>query len=316
MNTDNNHSKSNYHHMHRNFIFSKEQLQNNYEKHYKIPHESMTIQTNFNSNIPKKVSLFNLKSLVPEKSRIAHESFTHDIDYYPTTEIGLDITECNLYPGTLGQFIHAFIIFLSFTVLWIKNKRNKKKDKTDKFRDMIKTISSAIIFHVLTSFSSFTMLHKILSNLHYEADLCDWHFGNYFTDTTLGVLIQYCLLKYVERRFHYKSGVYDTINDYTSVNHYSLFSEQLIHWIGISLITKIILVILSLFISLPLTYVFYWSLSWIQHDLRVFLIVCVFPFICFSFNNHFIDEIVKRKEKMQLMDEESNDMGTTEFKSI
>lgn len=113
--------------------------------------------------------------------------------------------DCVLFPGFFGYVVQALLALWCILVLYVKWKRESPQRPGAIFlRDMSKQIVGGMWVHVLNILCALLLVKRSVG----PADECDWYWVNIMADTTLGVFVEYKLLRWSERWFGYKSGVY------------------------------------------------------------------------------------------------------------
>jgi len=130
-------------------------------------------------------------------------SFVHTLTTAPQ--------QCAILSGTFAMFIQGLLFLLSLVVLLVKWKLEVPPRSLPVFlRDSSKQIIGAGVIHCWNLGLAIVFHHHIETNSE-EADECSWYWINIMIDTTLGVGINYCLLRFSEKYLKYDSGKYQDL---------------------------------------------------------------------------------------------------------
>jgi len=178
-----------------------------------------------------------------------------DDDFY----VGADEEQvCQIYSteDAFTGFVQAMLALFALASLWIKRLQEKPQRKfLTWFLDVSKQAFGAFYAHVLNMIISAVIAGNVRGG-HTLDDECAWYAINYVIDTTLGLVITIVFLDRLERLANHfnwvalkNSGVY--------VGREGIFHWmwQMLAWIVILSLVKVIICIFMWIFSAPLAYV-------------------------------------------------------------
>lgn len=157
--------------------------------------------------------------------------------------------DCSLLPGLFGIFVQGILFAVSVGVLVLKKKREEHLDPlgartwTVFMLDSSKQLIGAAWVHVLNLVCATVFGEKM------EGDGCQWYWCNIMVDTTLGVAINFWLLRFFTAFMEnltgstgqFKSGDY---KDEQGKMIYSRYASQLGVWLVCVSVMKLAMVLL------------------------------------------------------------------------
>eukprot|EP00340_Litonotus_pictus_P004998 CAMPEP_0170517020 /NCGR_PEP_ID=MMETSP0209-20121228/3119_1 /TAXON_ID=665100 ORGANISM="Litonotus pictus, Strain P1" /NCGR_SAMPLE_ID=MMETSP0209 /ASSEMBLY_ACC=CAM_ASM_000301 /LENGTH=295 /DNA_ID=CAMNT_0010802153 /DNA_START=407 /DNA_END=1294 /DNA_ORIENTATION=- len=157
--------------------------------------------------------------------------------------------------GNFGYIIQGILGVMSFAVLVYKRfSENPKRTWKVWFFDSSKQLSSAGMAHIMN-----VIIAIFLSEQSDNGDSCVWYFINIFIDSTLGMLICLLFLSILNKLAEannwrsMQSGLYFEfyVKDGKLRNRLkiSMYAYQLLSWLGIVVVSKIILALIQLSIN-------------------------------------------------------------------
>eukprot|EP00400_MALV-I_sp_L67-5_P000723 gene723-131_t len=195
--------------------------------------------------------------------------------------------KCKLIPGATGVFIQALLGCVSVCVLFLKHKLDKNQRTVDVFlRDSSKQIIGGVSIHFMN------MLFAVLFSMRFGGtSACHWYFIQIVTDTTVGVVVIYWLLKWSQKVFGYESGNYH--------DSQSEWVKQLLHYVLIVIGMKIIMGVFQTSLKRPLLGISDIILAPVESNpIHELIVVMIFtPLVMNSFQLITIDIFLRAKEK-------------------
>ena len=165
---------------------------------------------------------------------------------------------CEIYSAedAFTSFVQALLAAFALFSLWIKRMQEKPQRKfLTWFLDVSKQAFGACYAHVLNMVISAIIAGNVRGGQILD-DECAWYAINYIIDTTLGLVITIVFLDWLEKLAHHfnwvalkNSGVY--------VGREGIFHWmwQMVAWISILTLVKIIICVFMWIFSAPLAYV-------------------------------------------------------------
>mmetsp|Transcript_18976 Transcript_18976/g.40660 ORF Transcript_18976/g.40660 Transcript_18976/m.40660 type:complete len:286 (+) Transcript_18976:262-1119(+) len=177
-----------------------------------------------------------------------------DDDFYAEDEEPV----CQIYSteDAFTSFVQAMLAAFALASLWIKRLQEKPQRKfLTWFLDVSKQAFGACYAHVLNMIISAVIAGNVRGGQTLD-DECAWYAINYVIDTTLGLVITIVFLDWLERlanRFHWtalkNSGVYVGRE---GICHWVW---QMIAWVVILTLVKVIICVFMWVFSSPLAYI-------------------------------------------------------------
>ena len=180
-----------------------------------------------------------------------------DDDFY--SEPVEDEQVCKIFSteDIFTSFVQAMLAAFALASLWVKRLQEKPRRKfLTWFLDVSKQAFGACYAHVLNMIISAIIADNTMGGEHKLEDECAWYAINYIIDTTLGLVITIVFLDWLE-----KLAVYF---DWTSLKNSGVYvgreglmhwAMQLIAWIIILTLVKVIICIIMWLTSTPLAYI-------------------------------------------------------------
>jgi len=166
------------------------------------------------------------------------------------------MAECTVLPGVFGVLVQGLLFLCVCGVLLYKKHREDREGQTRTWNEFVLDSSKQIIgagwIHVLNM-----MCAKLLGGVK-SGDECNWYWVNIMIDTTVGVLVQYLILRGVtwlietncgDAASLYRSGEYRGPNGEFVTECYI---RQLIIWLLVVSSMKLIMVLMIITFDTPL----------------------------------------------------------------
>lgn len=196
----------------------------------------------------------------------------------------------------MTYFIQLLLGTLSLSSLYFKRKWEYPQRQWVVFKyDVSKQIIGMGFAHIIN-----ISIAILINNKYKMADECRWYFLNFFTDTTLGLLLNYIMLKSITTYIRRKEYTELIPGEYLPGNscYNKSFILQMFIWLFIILLSKaLILVLILIPFRQPLNDIGRWILSPVSHNytLELAVIMIVFPLL-FNIMQFWIqDNILKGK---------------------
>lgn len=202
-----------------------------------------------------------------------------DDDFYGEAE---DAQVCQIYSAedTFTSFVQALLAAFALASLWVKRTQEKpQRNFLTWFLDVSKQAFGACYAHVLNMIISAIIAGNAKSGQMLD-DECAWYAINYVIDTTLGLVITIIFLDWLEKLANHfnwvalkNSGVY--------VGREGIFhwAWQMIAWIVILTLVKMIICVFMWLFSAPLAYVGAILFAPLQNNIRfeLLFVMIFFP---------------------------------------
>ena len=145
---------------------------------------------------------------------------------------------CELLQGFYAYLLQILLGVLAFSSLLVKKRfENPQRTWVVWGLDVSKQLLSAVCAHFIAILFSLYLSSK--SKVEYQ---CGWYLISFINDTTLGVLLSYCLLKLIEltakkNSWDHLSNSGNYVDNYNMVNYRSYYLQVGI-WVFIVIISK------------------------------------------------------------------------------
>lgn len=177
-------------------------------------------------------------------------------DYYTEPEEVAPVCQIYSTEDAFTSFVQALLAAFALASLWVKRLQEKPRRKfLTWFLDVSKQAFGACYAHVLNMIISAIIAGNVIGGQTLD-DECAWYAINYVIDTTLGLVITIVFLDWLEKIATYfnwtslkNSGVY--------VGREGLFhwAMQMIAWVIILTLVKVIICVVMWLTSAPLAYI-------------------------------------------------------------
>lgn len=168
--------------------------------------------------------------------------------------------ECTLLPGAYGVLMQGALFLCACGVLVAKKVTEAARRSWWSFGlDSSKQIAGAGWVHGLNMLAAH-QLHSLLT-ADDRCDQCDWYWINIMIDTTLGVVVEYALLRALEARLpsllggeadEFRGGHYYDLVGVEPVFHWRRYAKQMGLWLLVVTLMKASMVLLMLLCRSPL----------------------------------------------------------------
>mmetsp|Transcript_3548 Transcript_3548/g.9067 ORF Transcript_3548/g.9067 Transcript_3548/m.9067 type:complete len:290 (+) Transcript_3548:476-1345(+) len=178
-----------------------------------------------------------------------------DDDFYADN---VDETVCQIYSteDTFTSFVQALLAAFALASLWIKRTQEKPQRKfLTWFLDVSKQAFGACYAHVLNMIIS-AVIAGSAGGTHTLDDECAWYAINYVIDTTLGLVITIVFLDWLERLAnHFNWLALKNSGVYVGKEGIIHWVWQMLAWIIILTLVKMIICVFMYVFATPLAYV-------------------------------------------------------------
>jgi hypothetical protein len=209
-------------------------------------------------------------------------------------------TECKVLPGTTGNLVQVLLFLACCCALFAKFKREHGgRDLCEFLLDSSKQLFGAGLIHVLNLYFA-QRLEK-----HFEAvgDECHWYWVNIVVDCTLGVAVEYlllrCLMIYIAnlcagREKQLETGVYKNEDGKFES---SMYLKQLVFWLLIVTLMKLSMVVIMMLFHSALLGAAKLALAPFAFNatLTLLVVMIITPFIMNTFQFWMVDNLLKKK---------------------
>lgn len=211
--------------------------------------------------------------------------------------------ECSLLPGVFGISVQLALAALVCLVLLLKKKledrsRRTRRTWTSFFLDCSKQLVGAGWVHLLNMASS------MILGMRQTMGQCEWYLVNIFVDDTLGVFVEYLLLRRIIRLLERIVG--DGADEYRSGSYHSFpggefqfsrYMKQLVVWLVVVTLMKVLMLVLVVLLTDPLhrvTDFFLWPLF--RSPVAELLVVMIItPFFLNALQFWVVDNFIQTK---------------------
>lgn len=243
-----------------------------------------------------------------DSSKNMTDSITH------ASSVSQHIEKCDVM-GSVGVMIQFLLASVVLLVL-IYKRRIEKPRRVWKvfFLDVTKQFFSMSTTHFLN-----VLLAVLMSHNSEAGDSCVWYFVTVVIDSSLGTLITCFLLSQTDSLFErfghlrYKSGNYFTLKTSTYKDHVlglrediisvdvdrKAWSVQLAVFLGITVFSKLVIIMIPQKIQDVLQSIGEVFLSWFNFSLaiKLLVVIVIFPSVLTSLQFWVQDNFLKKKEK-------------------
>lgn len=205
--------------------------------------------------------------------------------------------ECALLPGNFGILVQLVLAVVCVATLIFKKSRESHGRTWFVFLlDSSKQLVGFGFAHILNMMSAVALANVMVG------DACDWYWLNIMIDTTLGVFLEYLLLRcftsLLERQLgefasEYRSGEY-----YDTAGHelYKIYAKQLGLWLCCILGMKIIVILILFLFGSPLFSIastILWLVSW-SSQLKLITVMILTPGIMNALQVWLTDNFIQK----------------------
>lgn len=210
------------------------------------------------------------------------------------------MTECVVLPGLYGLFVQGLLFLCCVGVLIFKKFTEGSQRSWFEFGlDSSKQIIGSGWIHVMNLACATILSHQVAN-----ADECEWYWTNIMIDTTLGVAIEYWLLRpitlglkwmFCDTSDDFEPGDYGTAGGRFQIQRYA---KQLLAWLVVVTSMKAIMVILMLIASSPLTMVARFVLRPFLNEpsLKLLVVMILTPLCMNAFQFWVVDNLIKKRK--------------------
>mmetsp|Transcript_10746 Transcript_10746/g.16363 ORF Transcript_10746/g.16363 Transcript_10746/m.16363 type:complete len:283 (+) Transcript_10746:150-998(+) len=178
-------------------------------------------------------------------------------DYYAEPEEAEPVCQIYSTEDTFTSIVQGLLAAFALASLWVKRLQEKPRRKfLTWFLDVSKQAFGAAYAHVLNMVISAIIAGNTMGGEHTLDDECAWYAINYVIDTTLGLVITIVFLDWLEKLATYfnwtslkNSGVYVGRE---GLMHWAM---QMMAWIIILTLVKVIICVVMWLTSAPLAYI-------------------------------------------------------------
>ena len=209
--------------------------------------------------------------------------------------------KCEMFGG-FGFLIQAFLGCVAILILIIKRYLEKpRRPWKIWFYDVSKQMISSTVLHIFN-----LLISAILSDSKGETDACVWYFITLFLDCTLGAFLSYIFMWLsdgIAKNSDFrciKTGLYYEEYEKNNKKYYrlkpKLYINQLLVWMVITIICKIILLIMLKICKRFMVNIGVFILSpFTSGKLRLVMVMIIFPIILNGIYFWAVDNILKLK---------------------
>ncbi|KAK1732460.1 STIMATE family protein [Skeletonema marinoi] len=177
-------------------------------------------------------------------------------DYYAEAVEAEPVCQIYSKEDTFTSFVQGLLAAFALASLWVKRQQEKPRRKfLTWFLDVSKQAFGACYAHVLNMIISAIIAENAMGGDTLD-DECAWYAINYVIDTTLGLVITIIFLDWLEKMAKYfnwtslkNSGVYVGRE---GIMHWAM---QMMAWIIILTLVKVIICVVMWLTSAPLAYI-------------------------------------------------------------
>lgn len=188
-----------------------------------------------------------------------------------------NVRRCELLGGTFAILIQFLLAFISVGTLIIKRQyEHPRRDWMVWFLDVLKQGVGSGVGHFANIYLSQIIAFTIL-----DADECQWYCFTYIVDCTAGLVINIFLIRLFERLVDCYPNACRALKfgDYGDPPQLSVFVIQLVIWVAMVVVNKVLLLSLMLHVLAPintfLTYFFVRIQD--QAELELVLVMVLVP---------------------------------------
>mmetsp|Transcript_122358 Transcript_122358/g.357165 ORF Transcript_122358/g.357165 Transcript_122358/m.357165 type:complete len:247 (+) Transcript_122358:87-827(+) len=230
------------------------------------------------------------------------------------------MAECVVLPGLYGLFVQGLLFLCCVGVLIFKKVREGAQRTWFEFcLDSSKQFIGAGWIHV-TNLVCATALGSRMS----KGDECEWYWINIMIDTTLGVAVEYWLLRQITRTL--QACLADGASDYHSGEYWigdefqlRRYVKQLMVWLLVVTLMKLVMVLLILLCQVPLVAIASFLLApFVQRPWTKLLVVMILTPLCMNvFQFWVVDSFIqKQRASHSCHGENSNEMSSVSPTSL
>ncbi|CAJ1338563.1 unnamed protein product [Effrenium voratum] len=207
--------------------------------------------------------------------------------------------DCVVLPGLYGILVQLLLFCCCVGVLLIKKVREGSRRTWLQFGlDSSKQFVGSGWIHVLNLLCALVMGTQMD-----ECDECEWYWLNIMLDTTLGVLVEYLLLRLVMEALNtvlqegaqdFRTGSYWRGGDF----EVAMYLKQLLVWLLIVTFMKLSMVVLMILLAKPLTLIARAMLKpfLANPKLKLIMVMIVTPMFMNAFQFWVTDSFLKKQE--------------------